>query len=77
MQTQKIKDFFNFQNKIVLITGCSGQLGINFSKLFLDLGALVFGLDKKTNLIKHKNFFYLKTDISNKNKVQKNVDPIP
>lgn len=76
MQTQRIKDLFNFQNKIILITGCSGQLGTNFSKLFLDLGAVVFGFDRKTNLIRHKNFSYLKTDISKKNKVQKNIDTI-
>ena len=30
---------FNFKNKIVLITGCNGQIGKKISELFLSLGA--------------------------------------
>tara|TARA_B100001057_G_scaffold111913_2_gene110034 strand:- start:8227 stop:9003 length:777 start_codon:yes stop_codon:yes gene_type:complete len=76
MKNQRIRDLFNFEKKIVLITGSSGQLGECFSKLFLDLGAIVFGFDKKINSIKHKNFSFILTDISNKNSVQKNIDLI-
>ena len=69
MKNQRIKDLFNFEKKIVLISGSSGQLGECFSKLFLDLGAIVFGFDKKINSIKHQNFSFILTDISNKNSV--------
>ena len=76
MKNQRIRDLFNFEKKIVLITGSSGQLGECFSKLFLDLGAIVFGFDKKINSIKHQNFSFILTDISNKNSIQKNIDLI-
>ena len=39
MLDQKIDNLFNFKEKIILITGSSGQIGSSFCKLFLDLGA--------------------------------------
>ena len=58
--------FFNFKNKIVLITGCNGQIGKKVSELFLNLGAKVYGLDLYNNKIQDKNFFYIKIDIKKK-----------
>jgi NAD(P)-dependent dehydrogenase (short-subunit alcohol dehydrogenase family) len=40
-------NYFNVQNEIVVITGVSGQLGIQYAKTFLNLGAIVIGLDLK------------------------------
>jgi NAD(P)-dependent dehydrogenase (short-subunit alcohol dehydrogenase family) len=36
---------FDVTKEVVLITGVSGQLGIEYAKAFLDRGAKVFGLD--------------------------------
>ena len=47
MNSLSINNLFNFEKKIVVITGSSGQLGNAFSKLFLDQNAIVIGLDLK------------------------------
>ena len=39
--------FFNFKKKIVLITGSNGIIGKEACKLYLNLGAIVFGIDQK------------------------------
>ena len=70
MNSLSINNLFNFEKKIVVITGSSGQLGESFSKLFLDQKAIVVGLDLKKNEIRNKNFFFYKLDISNKKKVE-------
>ena len=70
MNSLSVKNLFNFEKKIVVITGSSGQLGNAFSKLFLDQNAIVIGLDLKKNKIKNEKFFFYKLDISNKNKVE-------
>ena len=45
-------NLFNFEKKIILITGSSGQLGTSFSKLFLSQKAIVIGMDKSENKLK-------------------------
>tara|TARA_B100001057_G_scaffold397235_1_gene407310 strand:+ start:57 stop:827 length:771 start_codon:yes stop_codon:yes gene_type:complete len=66
---QKFNNFFNFKNKIVLLTGSSGQLGKSFVDLFLAQKSKVIGIDIKKNNLKKKNFFYYRLDITNKNEV--------
>ena len=73
MINQKINKLFNFKEKIILITGSSGQLGLSFCKLFLDMGAIVYGFDKNSNKFKHKNYIFKKVDVSKKKIVQKNI----
>ncbi len=67
---------FNFKNKIVLITGCNGQIGKKVSELFLNLGAKVYGLDLYNNKIQDKNFFYIKIDITKNKILKKKIDEI-
>ena len=76
MLNRNIDNFFNFKEKIFLITGSSGQIGSSFCKLFLDLGAKVYGIDTSKNKFKHKNFFFKKVDITKKNIVQKVIHTI-
>ena len=63
---------FNHKNKIVFITGSSGQIGNAIVKLYLNLGCKVYGLDINQSKIKHKNFFFNRIDITNDNQVKKN-----
>ena len=37
MKNNSIEKFFNFENKVVLITGCNGQIGDSIVNLFIDL----------------------------------------
>ena len=40
-----LKKLFNFKNKVILITGCNGQIGQAIVNLFLKLGSKVYGID--------------------------------
>ena len=63
---------FNFRDQIIFVTGSSGQMGTAISKLFLNLGAKVYGLDVKRKKIKHRNFKFIKIDITNE--LQTNIE---
>ena len=63
-----MKNLFNFKNKIILITGSSGQLGLSFVKLFLSLGSKVIGIDSTNNAFKDKNYLFYNQDVSDKKK---------
>lgn len=71
-----LESLFNFKNKVILITGCNGQIGLKTSNLFLSLGAKVYGFDIKQSKINNKNFFYIKTDITKNKTLRKNIDKI-
>ena len=75
MLDRNIENLFNFKEKIFLITGSSGQIGSSFCKLFLDLGAKVYGIDTSKNKLNIKTFF-LKKLILQKNIVQKIIHKI-
>ena len=65
MSNLSVNNLFNFEKKIVLITGSSGQLGTSFSDLFLSQKAIVIGMDIVKSKIKNRNFYFYKLDISN------------
>ena len=61
-----LNNFIGLQNKKIIITGCSGQLGTCLSETFLKLGCTVIGLDIKEPNKKNKSkYFFYKLDISN------------
>lgn len=67
-----IENFYKLKNKKIIITGSSGQLGSELVKTFINFGSIVIGIDiKKIKNFSHKNFHFIKSDISNssKNKV--------
>ena len=66
-----LSKIFNFKKKVVLITGSSGQVGSKIVKLYLSLGAKVYGLDINKSKFKNKNFFFFKIDITDSQKIQK------
>jgi NAD(P)-dependent dehydrogenase (short-subunit alcohol dehydrogenase family) len=55
-----------FKNKVIIVTGCNGQLGKAICKMFLGLDSKVFGLDITENRFKSKKFTFIKCDISKK-----------
>ncbi len=69
---RKIKKHFDFSNKVVFITGSEGKLGRSLKKTFTDLGAKVYGLDRKKS--PSKNIF--KADISKEIEIQKIINKI-
>ena len=73
MNNLNLKSLFNFNNKVVLITGSSGQIGSEVAKLFLSLGSKVCGLDKIEGKIKHKKYQFIKADITNKTSIKKKI----
>tara|TARA_Y100001958_G_C21091311_1_gene444314 strand:- start:687 stop:899 length:213 start_codon:yes stop_codon:yes gene_type:complete len=67
----KINKYFNFNNKVILITGCNGQIGTDMCNFFLNLGSYVYGIDiSVTKKIKHKKFFFLKQMYLKKKKLE-------
>jgi NAD(P)-dependent dehydrogenase (short-subunit alcohol dehydrogenase family) len=64
-----IENFYKLKNKKIIITGSSGQLGSELVKAFLNFGSVVIGIDiKKIKNFSHKNFYFIKADISNSSK---------
>ncbi len=71
-----IKDLFKLNNKKILITGVSGQLGEKFAKLYLNNGCIVYGIDKNVSRLKHRNFYFIKKDLSNLLNIRSILDQI-
>jgi len=76
MKNLNIKSLFNFNKKIILITGASGQIGSSIVKLFLSLGSNVYGFDKTKSKIKHGDYKFIKADIRNRTEVKKKISEI-
>jgi 3-oxoacyl-[acyl-carrier protein] reductase len=70
-----LKKLFNFKNKVVLITGCNGQVGQVIINLFLRLDANVYGIDITKPKIKY-NFNFIKCDITNQKSLKKIIEKI-
>jgi len=60
----KANKFLNFKNMVVLITGSNGIIGKELCKLYLDLGADVFGIDNKKNSLKNISYTHFVGDVS-------------
>ena len=68
-----MKKLFDVSDEIVVITGGSGQLGVQYSKTFLEANSFVVSIDLKTNKYieelneKYKNkFLFIKCNITSK-----------
>jgi len=76
MKNLNINSLFNFYKKTVIITGSNGQIGSSLVGLFLNLGAKVYGFDKSKNKIKHANFNFVKSNITNKKLIVNKINNI-
>lgn len=64
------KNFFQLKKKVIIITGCHGQLGSILTSIFLELGAIVIGLDKSKKIKKYnKDFYFFYCDVSNEKQI--------
>jgi len=77
----KKNNYFSVDEKVVVITGASGQMGSEYSRVFLEEGARVVALDinESQSLIElqslYSDFFtFIKTDITNKNQLSEALD---
>ena len=80
---KKSKNFFNLENKIIVITGGAGFLGSEFSSALSDVGAIPVILDKdkvtleilkkKFTRNKQKGYFFL-VDLNNETKVKTTIN---
>ena len=67
-------NLLNLKNKIVLITGSTGQLGFEICKAYLKAGATVIGTDKRldpSKMLDSNTIEYFKMNIVDKNSVHK------
>ena len=73
MSESYLDRLFNLKNKIVLVTGATGQLGSAICKAYLAAGARIVGTDKDLNprkVVKNKNARYLELDVTRKDAVE-------
>ena len=70
------KNLFNLNNKVVLITGVSGQLGAALAKLYLENGCKVYGIDINKCKIKHRNFYFYKKNLTSSKNTKQIIDTI-
>ena len=69
-----IMDFFNFKNKIILITGSSGLIGKTICRAFLNCGAIVYGIDIKKCKLQNKRYFHKKINLKDNRKISKYIN---
>jgi 3-oxoacyl-[acyl-carrier protein] reductase len=64
--------YFGLKKKKIIITGSSGQLGLELVNTFLNFGCIVIGIDKmKPKNFCDKNFYFFHSDISRQNENNK------
>lgn len=78
-----ISKIFDISQEIVLITGSNGQLGREYTRLFLENGARVIGLDVSSAVINDElvskyptRYFFCKSDITKKSSLEHALDQI-
>ena len=69
----KIDFLSEYKDKIVLISGSSGQIGGFMVEFFINLGCFVYGIDEKKSKFKSKKFIFIKCNISNSKNIEKIV----
>ena len=60
----------NLNGKIIIVTGCEGLLGKEFTKYLCEQNAIVVGIDKKKSNFKNELFYFIQCDITSKTSVK-------
>ncbi len=72
-----LHDIFNFKNKVILITGCNGQVGRELCNLYCNLDAKVYGIDiQKKSSVKGLDINYIQTDLNIERKIKISLEKI-
>lgn len=70
-----MKDIFGYKDKICVITGASSGMGLEATKMLVELGAKVYALDlNECNL---EDIIFLKCDLSKKDEIDEVFKTIP
>ena len=64
-----LKNIFSMHNKVVVIFGGTGKLGLNFSEVLSKNGSKVYLLDKIKKKFLNKNVFFVKCDVDSKKNI--------
>tara|TARA_B100000902_G_scaffold399286_1_gene469427 strand:- start:2419 stop:3201 length:783 start_codon:yes stop_codon:yes gene_type:complete len=69
---------FDIKNKIIILTGGSGNLGSIYSQYLISNGAIVCNFDltkpDKSNIIDEKKYLFLKTDVTKKDEISNSLN---
>ncbi len=74
-----LNNLFDLVNKVVLVTGATGQLGLEVCKAFEKAGSIVFATDKALNkgkIIDSNQMKYFEMDIADKESVNQGMDRV-
>ena len=73
MNSSKI---FSLEYKSIFVVGGSGLIGKNVCNLLINLGAIVYNLDKEKNRFLDKKVKFINFDVSKKKFIEKNLKKI-
>ena len=79
MNTEYLDNLFSVSDKVVLVTGATGQIGYEICKAYKEAGAFVYGVDKildDQKMVKSDRVEYIELDVTDKESVLKNMDYI-
>lgn len=74
-----LNNLFDLTNKVILVTGATGQLGFEICQSFKKIGATIYGTDKiinKEHMTHSERVKYLHMDITDKTSILKTIDRI-
>lgn len=70
-----MRDYFGYKDKICVITGASSGIGKATAEMLVDLGAIVYLLDK--NIIESDSATFIKVDLNNKESIDEAFSKLP
>lgn len=71
-----MKDYFNYKNKVCVVTGAASGIGLATVEMLVDLGAKVYALDRNETKIKGIKKF-IQTDLSHKESIDEAFEKMP
>jgi NAD(P)-dependent dehydrogenase (short-subunit alcohol dehydrogenase family) len=79
MNEAYLKNLFGLENKVILVTGATGQLGFKVCQAFEKTGTIIYGTDKIVNeekVVHSMKVKYFEMDITDKPSIIRGMDQI-